>query len=261
MTGFTQILDRAQACGPLKAWSVIVTVMGDFLPAPEDRISGRVLAQLLEPLGISNQTVRVAIHRLKRDGWVSSAKDGRQSSYGLTASGFQMSRAAEGLIYGVGLAEPDIWVALAPPTLTAQEFADLAPDGASLLAPRYAISAEGRLDWPEGCLLSQFDPLDTPIPDWLRDQLADEALCDTYTALVRLAEDAAALKGSALERAVLRALVVHHWRRLRLRHGRLAHVVLGPDWPGARAERAVTAALDTLPRPDPALLASQTETL
>jgi phenylacetic acid degradation operon negative regulatory protein len=36
---------------------------------------------------------------------------------------------------------------------------------------------------------------------------------------------------------------------MRLRHGTLPDLILGPDWPGAQARTAIARTLDTHPRP------------
>ena len=63
-----QKIDTLTACGPLKAWSVIVTILGDLCQDQNDRVSGRSLTRIMGAMGISAQTVRVALHRLRRDG-------------------------------------------------------------------------------------------------------------------------------------------------------------------------------------------------
>ena len=54
----------------------------------------------------------------------------------------------------------------------------------------------------------------------------------------------------------LRLLTLHHWRRLRLRHGDLPDLLLGEGWEGAAARRAVMAVLNRFPRPAPGDLAA-----
>ncbi|SPF81332.1 PaaX family transcriptional regulator C-terminal domain-containing protein [Pseudoprimorskyibacter insulae] len=248
------IVQDAQTCGPLKAWSVIVTVLGDLLPNAQARISGGALGQILEPLGISNQTLRVALHRLKRDGWVTSFKDGRQSFYGLTSRGWDMSQAVVPLVYGPHT-QAQVWLAIAPPTLQAAEVQDIAPDDALQISPRCMVIGEAPgaalADW----LTSPLQPGQTP--GWVRDAVANTDHRAAYRALAQLATQA---KGIAVQplflRTTLRILAFHHWRRMRLRDGYLADALMPERWEGAQARDAVMALLADYPRPDLAELES-----
>ena len=82
----------------------------------------------------------------------------------------------------------------------------------------------------------------TPIGTWL-------------AAAVERALDAP-VPADPVDRGALRVLVLHHWRRLRLRHGVLPDRLLGEGWEGARARRAVMAALARFERPPLGGLAS-----
>ena len=240
----TLSLSALHSLGGLKAWSVVVTVLGDLCQGPQDRISGRLLDRLVGPMGITNQTLRVALHRLRRDGWIVSEKAGRSSNYGLTAQGWAMTVAARPVVYpGAGGPAPGVSLAIAPPGLSVAEFAESLPEEAVQLSARSALIAGGGPgeDW----LVSPFAA--QALPDWVAAALAPPDLVAEYAAL------AGAVPGgdwpdAPLDRAVLRLLILHLWRRLRLRHGPLPDLLL-PGWAGAQARDRVAPALAALPRP------------
>lgn len=242
------------AFGPLRVWSMVVTIMGDLCPEPGDRIEGPLLGQLTEPMGITNQALRVAVHRLKRDGWIEAERSGRRSSYALTEDGRARSHAVRPLIYADAPAPPlPVHLVLADPVLSAPDFADLLPDDAVLVAPRAALIA-GEVEIGEtACLVQPFAP-DT-LPDWVRDTVASDDLCADYARLGAMLTTLGAPLEARMDATVTRLLALHHWRRLRLRHGALADLLLPTDWAGATARQAVAAFLAARPRPTLAALA------
>jgi len=239
-------------CGPLKAWSVVVTVLGDLCTAREDRISGRLLRALAGRMGLSPQAVRVAVHRLRGDGWIESDRAGRESLYRLSAEGWRETQAVRPVIYpGADPARDTPWILVAPATMAAADFTARLPAAAVALGPRTALLAAPPREMPAEVFLARAQP--DHIPGWVADQLAGTALRAEYSVLrdraVRVT--AGPLPDDLLDATVLRLLVLHHWRRLRLRHGPLPDMLLGDNWEGAEARRAVAHALHTFPRRTP----------
>lgn len=248
-------IDALMAVGTVKVWSVVVTVMGDLCRAPEDRLSGRVLDRLLGPMGINNQALRVALHRLKRDGWIEATRDGRGSSYTLTPEGRARTESVRALIYAQGPAPAQPVHLLTPaPDATAADWAEGLPEEAVLLPSRAALLAGPPEGIPPGTLVSVLG--DRPPPDWLRDAVAPPDLCTEYTRLAQAAALAAQDMPTDDPAActLLRLAAFHHYRRLRLRHGPLPDLLLGADWPGAIARTRVMTLLAACPRPDLASL-------
>lgn len=248
-------------CGPIKVWSVVVTLLGDSCRTPQDQLSGRDMDRMLAPLGINNQALRVALHRLKRDGLVEAQKQGRTSTYRLSATGWQMTEAVRPRIYQSPDSEAPldtpIWIAIAPPDLTSQQVEAALPDHALRLSPKSAMIAGALPDLHGGLhnwLITPHAPEETP--DWVRKALSNPQLIAGYdtlrsalmTACPSVA-DAQALPQDSQH--ALRLLALHHWRRLRLRHGALQDILLGDHWPGAMARRQVHDLLDALPRAEP----------
>ena len=242
-------INAVAACGPIKVWSVVVTILGDLLQSEEAWLSGPVLDALVSRLGINNQALRVAVHRLRRDGWITSEKRGRLSAHKLTAKGWAETEAVRGQIYGTADSSEAVWLAVGGPNLTAAEFLELLPAQAVALSARSALGT-GAVRPSEEILLTKFTP--ERVPEWAVSALAPSELAaeyDVLSAAVGLVLAHSTPEGT-LERTALRLVILHHWRRLRLRHGAVQDVVLPSDWPGARARRLVMQALTRLERPE-----------
>lgn len=246
-------INAVAACGPIKVWSVVVTILGDLLQSEEAWLSGPVLDALVSRIGINNQALRVALHRLRRDGWIISEKRGRLSAHRLTPKGWTETEAVRGQIYGAVGAVEAVWLAVASPNLTAAEFLELLPAQAVALSARSALGT-GAVRPSDDILLSQFTP--ERVPEWVARALASAELAAEYDALSEAVGIVLAhsTPDGTLERTALRLVILHHWRRLRLRHGAVQDAVLPSDWPGARARRLVMQALTRLERPEVAEL-------
>jgi phenylacetic acid degradation operon negative regulatory protein len=97
-------------------------------------------------------------------------------------------------------------------------------------------------------------PLPTLLPDWLPDHVCDAALfqsaAQTHRRMValRTALDRTPA-ATPMERAVLRVLVVHAWRRIALRAPILPDNVFPVGWAGADCRSLNAALLAMLARP------------
>ncbi|WP_101065787.1 PaaX family transcriptional regulator C-terminal domain-containing protein [Roseovarius salinarum] len=252
-------IDVLSGCGPLKVWSVVVTILGDMCTTPDDRIGGKLLTALAGRMGVTAQAVRVAVHRLRADGWIESEKAGRESLYGLSGHGWTETQAVRPVIYSGAMPTPgEPWLIVAPPHLSAADFTARLPATAIGLGPRTALVETPPTAPDTDMLLARARP--DHIPGWLVDLLADGELRSEYDRLGACTRRAMAgpRPDNLLDSTVLRLLILHHWRRLRLRHGALPDMLLQSKWEGARARRAVAEALEVFPRPAlPELAAAQ----
>lgn len=229
---------------PPRVWSLLVTVFGDMAQAPGQHLSGAALRALLEPVGITPQATRTALHRLKKDGWIESQRDGRETTYGLSASGRAQSRAASPRIYGKGQQAGRAWLLVAPPG------ADWPPDAVPIaqgtaLSPRAPQSPD---------IFGAEINARPPLPDWFRERTASAELCaasrDLSQRLTALRTSLAQVDApDPTQSSILRVLIVHDWRRIALRAPLLPSFVMPMNWQGDRAQEQVHAVLDTLPTP------------
>ncbi|KPP89324.1 MAG: transcriptional repressor of phenylacetic acid degradation PaaX [Rhodobacteraceae bacterium HLUCCA08] len=228
----------------MKLWSVIVTILGDLLPEGDADVSGLVLSALIERMGLQPQAMRVALHRLKRDGWIESRKDGRVGYYRLSDMGRAQAAEVSEAIYGGAVpsrARPMLAI-LAP------EMQPDAVQGAVPLSRQACLLPDGAL--PEGALAVPLGP--AQLPAWAAAIVAREARLTGYAATLALAEGFLAdiRRNRALpltDRVAQRMLVLHSWRRLVLRSNPLA-VALAGEVP-ADCRRAVMELFSALPRP------------
>ncbi|WP_197917746.1 PaaX family transcriptional regulator C-terminal domain-containing protein [Thiosulfatihalobacter marinus] len=247
-------IQRIAECGPIRVWSLVVTIMGDLCQSPDTCIPGKTLGDLVGRLGITNQALRVALHRLRRDGWIQTVREGRTSNYFLSDRGRELTLAVRDQIYHPAPpTDTTVWLVMAPQTMPANDFSENLPDESVALSPRVALIAE-KPDPSEDYLILPFAP--HTLPQWAALAVAPEELQREFSDL----RDAVALvldrpdPASLTDRTALRLVILHHWRRLVLRQSGLADLVLPADWPGTLARDSVQAALKRYPRPDPEAL-------
>ena len=240
------------ANGGLKLWSVIVTVLGDLAEGGEDEVPGVVLSQLIERIGLQREAMRVALHRLKRDGWVESRRDGRIGYHRLSVTGRAQTGAVTGRVYGSGETAARGWrLAVVPPD-QAGVLDEIPEDWPVLPLSRRAavVAAGGGPDLPADWLMAEI--AEGSWPRWAEELVEAEACEAEFTGFLGLlaALDIDAVQADPFERLALRVLVLHGWRRLALRSNPVAESILGADCAAARCRRKVLQMLRDLPRPD-----------
>ncbi|PSL18039.1 PaaX family transcriptional regulator C-terminal domain-containing protein [Shimia abyssi] len=251
-------IQRVADCGPIRVWSLVVTIMGDLCLSKDDYLPGRTLNQIVSRLGINNQALRVALHRLRRDGWIRSERDGRASNYFLSDQGHVMSNAVRTRIYRSEFApEIPLALAVASPQMSSADFTCLLPDDAVLLSSKTALIRQST-DGLDDVLTQPFSARN--LPDWVLAALAPTGLQRDLAALDNIVRKT--LKSpnptTIIDQCTLRLIILHHWRRLCLRQPELGEHLLPSDWPGRPARYSVMQALAKLPRPDLARLCAET---
>lgn len=235
-----------------RVWSVIVTIFGDLAQKPGDRLSGGVLTQIMSPMGIKPEAIRVALHRLRKDGWLESTRSGRTSEHFLTSYGREQSARVTPRIYDRAPDTPSDWHVLMAEEGPASDTLD-----ELLLARTYIglgrCAALGAGAAPTNCddlLVFRAEAIE--VPDWLKSRIFPPDLCEACRTLLK---DVGSIPPppvglSALQIASLRTLIVHRWRRVVLRHMDLPEVFHPVGWPGTDCRTAVFELLDQLPKPD-----------
>jgi phenylacetic acid degradation operon negative regulatory protein len=235
----------------LRVWSIIVSLFGDLAQKPGDQISGTTLTQIITPMGIKPEAIRVALHRLRKDGWIESTRSGRASVHYLTEFGRNQSAAVTPRIYARAPQPPQTWH-----LLIAEDGSGQAALEETLLLPQYTQvnrrtalgcgPAPGGLDDLFVAQVSAFS-----VPNWLQARLFPQdliAACQSLLdALAKLPPPATDLSPDQI--ATLRTLIVHHWRRIALRHPVLPTGFSPDAWAGEACRTRVFALLDRLPRP------------
>ncbi len=242
----------------ISARSVLVTVLGDSVLPVTKTLWLSSLFELAAPFGFSERLVRTSMFRLAAEGWVSNERIGRRSRYSMTLLAVRESEDADRRIYG---RESSSWdgswrfAVVDAPSIPAEErdrivshlrwhgFVSL---GRGLMAsPSVAIHGLKEL-------LDLVDPV-AVVPTG-RAELADlEDLVEGgfFAEAFRTADTEAAYRdflaryrprqrdnldaATPLEAFALRTMLVHEFRRIRLRAPDVPAELLPPDWIGNHA--------------------------
>ena len=249
---------RQLAADPPRAPSLIVTVWGDWVAPGRDEVWLSTLFRLLAPFGVNERAVRTGVFRLSRGGWLETRSLGRRSRYRLTAAGAEGFDRAFHRVYDPPFMPWDgDWEGVVASTERAGAAArrrlrdELAWSGygrfgASLyLRPARRDGAAERIARALGlgdavAAFTARDAVDAELPGlgaragsvWSLGTIAGEY----REFLARFGGVAPALSRATPEHAyVVRTLLMHAYRRLRLRDPQLPREVLSGDWPGAAA--------------------------
>lgn len=236
----------------LRVWSIIVSLFGDLAQKEGAQISGGALTRIITPMGIKPEAIRVALHRLRKDGWIESARSGRASVHYLTEFGRNQSAAVTPRIYERTPPAPTDWHLLISEEGAGQDTLDDV-----LLLPNY-VAVNRHTALGHGTIPANLEDLlaievsKISVPGWLKDRLFPEDLqtaCQTLdAALGSITAPPQSLEADQI--AALRTLIVHHWRRIVLRHPGLPPQFHPASWSGESCRARVFALLDALPSPD-----------
>ena len=238
-----------------RVWSIIISFLGDMAQDEGAGISSAALTRVITPLGIKPEAIRVALHRLRKDGWTESERRGRGSRHFLTPYGRAQSALVTPRIYARTACQTQAWHLLIAGTPEGLE----ALDALGEQRPQRAI----RINRHTGLATGHAEPTATAtsdmlvanieiahVPQWLQEELFPEPLRQSCAELDRaLAPLGPPPELNPLQRACLRTLLVHRWRRIALRHADLPGAFHPGDWAGESCRSRVFALLDQLPLP------------
>ncbi len=245
---FTLATQPLKQIGGQRVWSLMISLFGDLARHEGEVIDGPVLSAIMAAMDVRPEAARVALHRLRKDNWIASKKQGRTSQHSLTPNGRLQSQAASTRIYAM----PD----------------DLAQDWQLVLvddeqggteALQGFVNLDGRIYVGAGDLVppaNAFVTIGKDAPDWMKRTLEPAQLGEGYRQLSTALEHAVQLLPSPdqlnpREIATLRCLVVHNWRRLALKHPAVPRPLIHDDWPGLKCHVLVADLLTRYPRPLP----------
>lgn len=237
---------------PIKVWSWLTTVFGDLARESGAEISGAVLGALTTGIGIRPEATRVALHRLKKEGWIVSRRVGRASRYRLSEHGLAETLHASTRIYAPPARPVPVWHLVMTDPAGGGVAIDT-PSHSIVIAPHTMLCMGGAKGAGEGGALIADIAVET-IPDWMiRAAIAPEVEAG-YRALSALLDEieravAASAPPGPLDAALLRLLTLHHWRRALLRHSVALGALCEGHWIGTDCRRRSHALLDHLARP------------
>lgn len=228
MSNASELISDLVKIDTLKTWSVIVTLFGDL---DGNHLSGADIRELLEHAGIKPEAIRVALHRLKKDGWITVEKEGREARYLLSKFGHQETAKAAADVYRSSpkYASAPSFV-LIPPENRETHFLKVAKDVA-LIPPNEAV--------PEKSIALEIQ--DEKIPLWLEHAVVSPKMLETAKQLTEIVNrtNMGNFQNSGKEQQVLRLLILHYWRRIALRSECWAHMALLQDGTIAQCHRPV----------------------
>lgn len=242
---FETLIRDAAGEAPPRVWSLLVTVFGELAQAPGARIHSPLLSRITGTLGIKPEAMRVALHRLRKDGWIESARVGRSSDYFLTEWGLAQCAEANPVIYADGPKPTSAWLLVCH--ASDRDEGNIPPG--VWVSPNLLVSTETALG--AECLALPLTP-DVPLPTWMSDKICDPkavAMAQDFAGRLATLQDALApdIALSPLQEAALRVLVVHGWRRIVLRLPHLPPHLFPTDWQGELCRQRVRALLARLP--------------
>ena len=228
-----------------RVWSLLVSLFGELAQDADAQISGTLMARLTALMGIKPEAVRVALHRLRKDGWIRSERRGRSSVYALTDWGRDQSAQATPRIYDLHPAPDTAWLVLLDPGAPAKNDESSVWVTANILITLNRTQGQTAFE----TLLDK----DTRLPEWIADKVCPPEVAQLSRAFhTRLLHLQDALAGAPpldfFEAAALRILVVDGWRRIVLRTPHMPPHVFPPGWAGKDCRRCFSALLAAYPK-------------
>ncbi|WP_375229373.1 PaaX family transcriptional regulator C-terminal domain-containing protein [Roseobacter sp. S98] len=241
--------------GGQRVWSLLVSVFGDLAQEDGAAIEGPVLSAIMTAMDVRPEATRVALHRLRNDGWIQSEKTGRTSRHSLTRFGREETVTASRRIYARPEDVCQSWKIIV--TDGSENREAIATAGFTQIAPRIYAGAETAQASRDVLILTG----DT-VPDWVRKTVVSDRLFAEYKSLHSILKDIDASISETddlppVSRAVLRCLIVHNWRRLVLRHPALPPALCPDGWRGHDCHVLVSGLLDRIKRPEPEALSDR----
>ena len=259
-TALARFLRRELDTDPPRVSSLIVTVWGDAIAPSRDDVWLATLFRLLAPFGVNERAVRTGIYRLTRSGWFEAEAAGRRSRYRLTASGIEGFEQAFHRVYdppfvrwvgrweGVIVATDAMGAATRKRVREELSWAGFARFGPAIfLRPARRDGSVERIagGLNIGDAMTTFEAQDRAAESiaTLRSRTMEvwalASLASDYQRFIArfggIAGGVSKADPDPEQAFVLRTLLMHAYRRVRLRDPQLPRDVLPADWPAARA--------------------------
>lgn len=222
-------------------------MLGDHLGGSSATcMSGKEINLILNHIGIKSEATRVALHRLKKDGWINTTKVGREVIYQLSKNGLEETNAVYEDVYRENVKYPDGWQLTLIPSL------DLVPQEQAsnvimLLKNIFLVPCANKMTNLQ-CIELEFER--DLIPAWFEDRLVPTKTVEIVKQLNLLIQQylVSPTLSSDLDSITIRLLFLHHWRKMALRDNIWAHIWLCPDGAIAQYHHQVFKVLKLLPR-------------
>ena len=204
-----ELIAALKEVGPIKVWSLLVTVFGDLSAAHGGFLTSRQLNGLFEAFDIRTGALRVALHRLRKDGWIESERAGRSSLFRMTALGQHESDSARAAIYRTPGERMESWVLVISKLPL--------PPGAVMLSNETACLQTSKAELlPDAWVMPMSR---SQMPEWIMDNILPREFRKVAINLGQIVDriEIVATDADPYHRMALRTLILHHWRRIALR--------------------------------------------
>eukprot|EP01030_Chromulinospumella_sphaerica_P012487 gene12487-12275_t len=255
-------IDDFLANEPPRSKSLVVTIFGDSIVPHGGMVWLGSLIELLAPFGVNDRLLRTSVFRLAQEGWLGAQRDGRRSSYAITAPAMQRFAHAYRRIYApLNHRWDGSWTLVinGDGALSAAERSALRKE---LLWEGYGVIAPGIMGHPaaEAVVLDELlqrlniagkvfvvqgkalrQVCARPLTDLLASGWDLSEVANAYRQFIeRFAPLATLLNHPACEFTpeqafVMRTLVIHAYRRVQLHDPQLPLELLPAPWPGSQA--------------------------
>ena len=259
---YARWIKRELLADPPRVPSLLITVFGDALVPHGGRAWLATLIRLLAGFGINERAVRTGVFRVARDGWLEAEALGRRSRYRVTVEGAARFAHAFHRVYDVPFEPWDgEWEAVVAhgeelgPAARRHLRDELGWAGFAAFAPGVYLRPARRDGIAQRIVeslgiaraVTGFEAREseagglTGLASRAEAVYALPSLAGEYRRfLARFAGVAEALshaRPAPAQAFAIRTLLVHAYRRVRLRDPQLPRAVLAADWPGADAYR------------------------
>lgn len=259
--GLNRLIAHLLAQRPPRANSLIITIYGDMIAPHGGTVWLGSFIKLAQPLGLNPRMVRTSVFRLSREKWLVSEQIGRRSYYSLTATGRRRFEHAYRRVYEDPRStwEGDWQLVLIPreglaPALRESLCKELLWEGFAAIAPGVmahpSAQSDSLLDILEGTgahdkvVVLRAHTLGAlagrPLKElaeqcWNLVQVAAgyQNFISRFRAVARVLRGTLALNPEQC--FVVRALLIHEFRRVQLRDPQLPRQLLPTGWPGDSA--------------------------
>ncbi len=215
---FETLISAFSEISNFRVWSLLVSLFGDIARKDGQELSSAAIGDIMAQIGIKPEATRVALHRLKKDDWIETRKSGRSSFYFLTAKGRKHSRDAALRIYDFGECNPDAWHIIVVETSKISGPWDDKTAGYVPLNNTTWLGAGHAPAFEHGLIIQGSA---VTIPKWvIKAAFSDEFIAASINlnkVLDYVAKSLPNLALTPLQRAALRLVIVHEWRRLLFR--------------------------------------------